>query len=709
MFFFVAGDVTISPSEIEIPADQEPVSKWPTFDDDPRAGHQRFVIKYTVTASRIEIGGGIELAFGYPCVDVSNPNLAQNDGYLLGPSSNLALFPIAAFQADTPDAPDYTTVSTNVRGAVLLVDTISRAADDAHALRVRVTRRVLLKGDVINVIFGDTRGGGPGASLSYHPGRPSLVCFEGLDGSGSYALSPDPRPELLVTGGTPASYRVNLPVTVPASMTFAATIEVVQGLDAPDRSLLPVEQYAGIVRVDEVGGGTPSQWIAFDATMRGVARFAWSFGTTGIHRLVATEVEPDGSDCSLVGYRNPIEVRAASAETAIYCGDLHRHSCEGNHASVPDYQAWLTLWNGRQDFGAVLEHTYPAYRGFLHANAVAQQFQHDVDPRETSFVAFPGYEWSQPDHHRHVVFAGFASESAIVDRPYAGAESPPPTQISDVAGLLAALRTDASGPDRFAVPHHSLYDFTKSGQLYDWGPLLDDSAQPVVEIMADHGCSERFLVNPVKPSDYVIHSNIDAQRPSYELASVQDALALGHRFGFVGGSDNHGPVLHMKFLPTSSDSFGETSIYARDGLTFVVGERATGAMRDQIWEGLRKRHTYVTTGARMWIEWTATSGRKHRHSGDDISGYDVTFTLEQFPSAIASSRIPRVARWELWRDGYVLAASADYPAGLDSLDVDIKDPAPPRDGKRHPYYAKVIQDDDHVGWASPIWVKYKKK
>jgi hypothetical protein len=90
------------------PADQEPVLKWPFFDKNPTVGRRTIAIKYVVTERRIAVGGGIELAFAYPAVDVSNENLAANDGYLLGPGSNLALFPVGGFQTDAPGEANWT-------------------------------------------------------------------------------------------------------------------------------------------------------------------------------------------------------------------------------------------------------------------------------------------------------------------------------------------------------------------------------------------------------------------------------------------------------------------------------------------------------------------------------------------------------------------------------------------------------------------------
>jgi hypothetical protein len=242
-------------------------------------------------------------------------------------------------------------------------------------------------------------------------------------------------------------------------------------------------------------------------------------------------------------------VRDGSFETAIYCGDLHRHSAEGNHAAVPDYMAWQTLWNGRLDFGAVIEHTSHCYSGFFHQNAVARRFEQDVDPNEREFVAFPGYEWTlrrQPSPRR--LLQDFANEPAITDVAYPGAEVPPPTLIANLRDLLAAIRSHAPGPDRIAIAHHSLCDFADVTGAYDWGPLLDDPAQPVVEIFSQHGSSERYPVAQSQASDYVVHHNVGKERPPTELATVQDALAQGRRIGFVGGSDNHGAVRDMTWL-----------------------------------------------------------------------------------------------------------------------------------------------------------------
>jgi hypothetical protein len=81
---------------------------------------------------------------------------------------------------------------------------------------------------------------------------------------------------------------------------------------------------------------------------------------------------------------------------------------------------------------------------------------------------------------------------------------------------------------------------------------------------------------------------------------LQDGLARGHRFGFTGGSEAHDgrpgrPLVH------GSHVIAETDLLAQPGITGVWAESLT---RDGIFDALRARRCYATTGARIIVRFS---------------------------------------------------------------------------------------------------------
>ena len=79
-------------------------------------------------------------------------------------------------------------------------------------------------------------------------------------------------------------------------------------------------------------------------------------------------------------------------------------------------------------------------------------------------------------------------------------------------------------------------------------------------------------------------------------ASVQDALALGHRLGFVGGTDNHYAQPGSTRCPKGGVDFRDR---VTGGLTAVFAPALTS---EAILAALRARRCYATTGARMILD-----------------------------------------------------------------------------------------------------------
>ena len=76
---------------------------------------------------------------------------------------------------------------------------------------------------------------------------------------------------------------------------------------------------------------------------------------------------------------------------------------------------------------------------------------------------------------------------------------------------------------------------------------------------------------------------------------VQDAFDMGYRVGIVGNSDGH------KGRP-GADFPGASFFGATGGLTCYIADKLD---RDAIFDAMRRRHHYATTGARIYLDVTA--------------------------------------------------------------------------------------------------------
>jgi len=681
----LAQVVSVAPDRVAIPVGQEPLGLWPDFESDPGVGHQKFVVQYVVGATPIVAGGGIMLGLGYPTPDVSNPTYAINSGWLLGPNAAMARFPVGRFQIANQGAPNFcTAVASN--GASLTLRTVFHANYGREVLLKATTSSQLATG--ITITF--TLGAGIGMTISWNPGRPQVYIAEDLAGNGQYALSSAALPSILFTGSTCERYIVNAPCTARVGVPFRVTVRAAQGADNPGgASILPVEDYASPISVlcSDLNATYPQAPTAFD---HGVAQFWVALSTPGLQTFHVYAGPPGTITLyGVQGLSNPVIVLPVTDDLEILCGDLQRHAAEGGHAGVTDDLCWRDLYDDNQDFGTVVQHSQNYMAGFAHANQQAALFQAHIGD---DFVCFPGYEWTLPGAHRHVVYRNLTSDPSITDAAYAGFESPGPILESTTDGFLNYLKNGVTDGQRFGVPHHTLWNFSQHGAppinvQYEWGAELDAAYQPVVEIYSTHGSSEVWLGQASNPDDYPLLHDLSAQRDPSNQASVRDALKLGYRFGIIAGSDQHG---------YSGNMVANGVEYERTGLAFVRASRSYGNKRARIWDAIRHRRTYATTGARIVLDWKTASGTE---MGGEESSASPSFALEAHAAGIGRSDRQWFTRVQFVREDVVLESRTLLTSDLATTYAD----AAPLTGT-HAYYARLTQDDWHVAWTSPIWV-----
>jgi hypothetical protein len=182
-----------------------------------------------------------------------------------------------------------------------------------------------------------------------------------------------------------------------------------------------------------------------------------------------------------------------------------------------------------------------------------------------------------------------------------------------------------------------------------------------------------------------------------EKGSIRKALAENCRFGFVaGGLDDRGVY---------GDLFEKGQVQYSPGLTAIFALEQT---REALSLALYNRQCYATTGDRMIVGFAiagalmgselSTKAKPGLSYNRHITGYVAGTTTIKEVSIIRNGEIfqtfsPKEIYFEFAFDDTEALHKALLPG---------KDEKPPFAY----YYLRVVQDNGHIAWSSPIWIDY---
>ena len=367
------------------------------------------------------------------------------------------------------------------------------------------------------------------------------------------------------------------------------------------------------------------------------------------------------------------EPRAATAGGGrwhVYFGDPHSHSVLSDaKTGLPDQLLSLSRDRLGLDFDVVSDHSemgllQPSEFAELRATAAA----FDAPGR---FVSLTGWEWTAGSAfgHRVLLYKDEGPERTL-------------SSSDPESDTIEKLYRHAREHGAVMSPHH-----TGHALWGRWNPAAphDEILEPNFEIASWHGRYE-FYGNPREGRRQV---------PGHQY---QDALRLGRHVGAMGASDTH----HL--------SPGE------GGLPAVLAERLD---RASIFDAIRTRRNYATTGARIVLEFTA--GGAPMGSILPAAG-----PLELAVRVEGTAPIDRVEIVRNLRDTFALVRLRQTPGAPEAEYVlyDPKDPQgvawlPAKDARRVSFtvtdepdargetswYVRVTQADGEQAWSSPIWAK----
>ena len=410
-----------------------------------------------------------------------------------------------------------------------------------QALTVTVSRGYLREGDIITVVYGDTREGSPGMRLqSLCETAFTWRVFADVCATGHYVPIPE-SPAINIAPGPPAKWKAVLPTLRRPGEVFRL------GLKAEDAYGNPSDQ------VDL------ELWLEASVPVDGLpasCRFTPGERALEIEGLsVAKEAVFDITVSDMIDNRlaisNPMTVR--DGDYAAYWGDMHGQSGEsvGVNTAREYFQfardlAFLDATSHQANDFQVNE---PFWRQI---NELTAEFH--VDDR---FLTLPGYEWSGNTGVGGDRNVYFRNEGRIIRRSsHALIENR--EAIENDSPTARDLFADLQNEDCVVYAHIG-------GRPADVAYAHDPRLETSMEIHSAWGSFEWLMA---------------------------DCFDQGYRVGVVANSDGH------KGRPGASYP-GASDFGAYGGLTCFL---MSSLDRDSIFDCLRRRHHYATTGDRIQID-----------------------------------------------------------------------------------------------------------
>ena len=291
--------------------------------------------------------------------------------------------------------------------------------------------------------------------------------------------------------------------------------------------------------------------------------------------------------------------------------------------------------------------------------------------RLDEFATFFGWECGSDRGHENYYFTD--PEHPLVCGGSAGITGGRPENLRGTLDELARKQ------DFLVIPHHSNSVAETRRQEDDspyWHPYPWDEPADylrLVEIMQCRGNQERELYD-------------DAWRGWHQGngASAQSALALGHRLGFVGGTDNH--------CGWPGRAFAECEGLGIHPVRSVVltGVWTPRVERQCVYESLKARHTWAVWDTRALV-WFTVNGAP---AGDETTVAPGT----ELAAHLRLSAEDALQTVEIVSEGQVV-----WQQSFVEPDVEIDIPLGVAEASTH-FYLRALQRNGGIIYASPVFV-----
>jgi len=565
-------------------------------------------------------------------------------------------------------SPGLTTVSTtNPNTKLLLYSSIrdlSRLSEGTNSY-IGISGAPLKEGDKIIVTYGNTRNGSPGSSAAYFAQDHEFTTFvlKNVDWVKFEEMvnninKQNPRfyttaeeiyciensPALHVIGGE----AVELLFTVPsiASVNEPFNLHIL----AKDRLGNESESYVGALIFESDKLIKLPEIYRIYKSDNGFVRISGGgkISKPGVYRLIVKDKEK-----SFTAESNPIKIVPERGGKKIYWGDMHVHSYESDGIGSPDHNNKFCRDIAALDFCCICDHA---------SSVPAKVRESAIKFTEAGrFISFSGFESGTPGGgHVNFYFIDDIPEYENVFGQMRRLNKGEYTRKKTWEKLLSYGEKKV-----IAVPHNH----ARGG----W----NDMDSPVVRLDEIHSVWGNSEYTATKEKAYLFGKT--------DYRTFQQALAAGLRLGCIAAGDEHAGrggtgtwLRHFK-----SNTAGITAVYSK-ALT-----------KEGIFNSMWNRCVYATTGARIFVDFSI--------DGHPMgSEFYVNNPYEKRNIKVQLEGTDNIKYATIIKNNAELVNKKGYGK---SMTIEITDEK--LISKTDCYYVRVVQEDTHLAWSSPIWVSIK--
>jgi len=612
---------------------------------------------YIVGKKSIPPGGGIEIVFNtsYPTNTWSIPQIYDKTapGYVRAVLSGAGKLSVRVFSVP---------------------ERLQPYSLGCHIIQCILEDATLFERDFIRIIYGDTSYGSWGAQAQFMAREVEFPAYVDTEGKNNKILNraswfrvicrlaPVRKvatflPKIKVIGAQAKFLKVKTPMAIRKNEKF--NLRVVACDAHPNRAT----EYNGTIRIDllnGVGKGLPLHYTFTEKDNAAHEFKDLSIAETGIKYISVIDAAN-----KIAGISNPIKVVSDEVRENIFWGEIHAHTelSDGNGTIDEHYEHAREI--ACLDFAGTVDHINFGEGEFGKekweiTKRKAKQYN---DP--PNFVTIPGYEpgiRTSDGNHAHMNIYCESEDVPLI-----------PTKNSDNLWELTKRY------NLLLIPHHTGYS-SENLKLTDW-KIFKEGFTPVVEIYSAHGCSE-YYSNP--------RALVDQNPGSF----YQDALKKGYKLGVIASSDYHQAFLGQDIkLQEYPGNLNCRHFQYRTGYTAVIAKELS---RKAIFDALRSRHCYATTGERIYLNFQING-----HS----MGSELKITeLEKINISVEVAGANKLEVIEIVKDNFIFyscTAKGEMTKAFQCTDEDLN-------GGISYYYVRVKQIDGEMAWSSPIWVRKEK-
>ncbi|MBU2582061.1 MAG: DUF3604 domain-containing protein [Alphaproteobacteria bacterium] len=453
-------------------------------------------------------------------------------------------------QFDDPKAPGYTTVEAS-NGATLETrwEFKRNIRPWSRSLYIGVMKHFLKPGDTITIRFGDRRQGSPGIRMqTFCENEFEFRVLTDVIATYDYVALPE-SPQIAILPGPGIDWHAVMPTLVRTGAVFRLGIKANDAWGNPSDLM---HQTLHLAVEGAAVSGLPAT-LAFRKGEFAAVADGLTLPEPG-EAVVAVRDEAGNLLCR----SNPIRAIADPNKQALvhFWGDTHGQSNET--LGTNDARDYMLFGRDRA-FLDVMGHQGNDFQitgsFWKELNALTAELD-----RPGEFVCIPGYEWSANtavggDRNVH-----YRREGEAIHRSSHAQIADPGDMVDEASDAHTAhdLFDKLTGKDCVVMAH-------VGGRYADITFAHDNDLETAVEVHSDWGTFEWI---------------------------VWDALEKGYRVGIVGNSDGH------KGRPGASYP-GASFFGSQGGLTCFLAPRLD---RDAIFQSMRRRRHYATTGNRMLLD-----------------------------------------------------------------------------------------------------------